>query len=86
MDELPEKTVVDKKDSQQTISLVFRKRNWTQEKLNTAIYSDECKLDLHSRHQTYVRRPSGKSFNSKYILKTDKYLPNTMVWGAVRYF
>ena len=48
------------------------------------LYSDECNLDLYSRHRTYVRRPPGKIFNSKYILKTIKYSPNIMVWGAVR--
>ena len=78
------KPLLTKKIINKPLAWCLEKRNWTQKKLNTVIYSDDCKLDLYSRHRKYVRRPPGKSFNSKYLLKTVKYSPNIMIWGAFR--
>ena len=49
------KPLLAKKDNKR-LPWCLEKRNWAQEKLNTVIYSDKCKLNLYSRHRTYVRR------------------------------
>ena len=60
------------------------KIKWSDAKLKSIIYSDECRLDLLPRHRMYVRRPIGKRLASKYILKTKKFSPSIMVWGCIK--
>lgn len=36
------------------------------------IFSDECKKQLHSNANEYVRRPVGERYNSRYMTKTVK--------------
>ena len=60
MDELPgKKPLLTKKIIHKRLAWCLEKRNWTHEKLNRVMNSDECKLDLYSQHRTYIRRPPG---------------------------
>ena len=43
------------------------KRNWNSSDWSNVIFSDDCKLDLHSGKRQYVRRNTGERFKQKYI-------------------
>jgi len=52
----------------------------------SVIYSDECRMELHSNKKQIVRRPINTRFNPRYTTKTMKHgYKSLMLWGAIRY-
>lgn len=49
------------------------------------IFSDECQIKKNCWIRKLVRRPIGKRFQNRYITKTVKYAPfSILVWGAIK--
>lgn len=57
---------------------------WDATNWKKVIFSDECKLELHSKSRKYVRRPKSSQMNPRYITGTQKFSPSIMVFGAIR--
>ncbi|OAF65542.1 hypothetical protein A3Q56_06724 [Intoshia linei] len=58
---------------------------WSKLDWNKVLFSDDSKIQLLSTTKSYVRRPKGKRFNSKYTTNTTKYSLSIMVLGVIRY-
>lgn len=74
-----------------TQRLKSKRKQWCQEKMRWSvtdwekvIFTDECKLSIHSKRRLYIRRNIGKRLVARYIQSTVKFSPSIMVWGAIR--
>ena len=51
---------------------------------NNIIFSDKVWMELHSNKRTFVRRPSGKRNDPRYIMKREKFgCKRLMLWGKI---
>lgn len=62
----------------------LERRNWNTTDWSKIIFSDECKINLHSCSRKYVRRKVGERFKEKNLQPSRKFSPSVMVWGAIR--
>lgn len=79
------KPALSSKDKHRRKMWCTQRREWCGNDWQKIIFSDECKIDLHSKHRQYVRRPPCKRSDSRYIQGTRKFTPSIMVWAAIRY-
>ena len=50
------------------------------------IFSDETIIELHPRRRQFVRRPSGKLLDRKYLQNTAKFVGKRIIfWGYVKF-
>ena len=71
------------------ISFSNEHKNWSLEKWRNILWTDESKVMLFGSkaHCQYVRRPTRKEFDPKYIIKTIKHSGGKiMVWGCFSYY
>ena len=59
-------------------------RAWNDTDWRKIIFSDESRLEVLSKSRKYVLRPKGNSQRKNYCIKTSKFSPSIMVWGAIR--
>lgn len=58
--------------------------HWNIQQWRKVIFSDECKIELHSKRRQFVRRFVNQRFVPKNVSKTFKYGGRSfMVWGAI---
>ena len=58
---------------------------WTIDDWSNVIFTDECRIELHSSRFRFVRRPINMRFGSRYTTKTVKYGGRSlMIWGAIK--
>lgn len=78
------KPLISKKNRSARLQFARDHLNWSIQKWNTVLFSDESKYNLRgSDGRTFVRRPKGKRFDPKYTNKTVKFGGgNIMVWGC----
>jgi len=60
------------------------KQSWSSVNWKRIIFSDESKIELHSKSRQYVRRQVGSGLRPSMVQTTKKFSPYVMVWGAVR--
>lgn len=78
------KPFLNKKHKQKRLQWCREKLRWTVVDWNRIIFSDESKIDLHTRGRQFVRRSPGKQLVAKYLHQTFKFSPSIMVFGAIR--
>ncbi len=58
-------------------------QHWTVEQWKKVLFSDETLIKQFQTAKSFVRRPSGCRYESKYTVSTVKNSPSVMVWGAI---
>ena len=58
--------------------------DWTEEKWDTVVWSDECPFPLGTHGQHWVQRPRGAAWEEKYMLHDKRPHPPTLtLWGCM---
>lgn len=78
------KPLISEKNRCARINFAREHLNWSKQKWNTVLFSDESKYNLRGHDgRNFVRRPKGKRLDPKYTNKTVKFGGgNIMVWGC----
>lgn len=58
---------------------------WPTSKLNSIVYSDECRIEMHRKKNVFVRRQKGHNFRPQYTTKTFKEANSSInIWGYIK--
>ena len=78
------KPLLTSKQIKKRLQWCVEKNNWSQNKWDRIVFTDECCLQLHPRQREYVRRRSNERFKPEMLRKTVKFPRSIMIWGAIR--
>lgn len=79
------KPFLDKKLSRRRMTWCSEKQGWEAVDWQKVIFTDESKIELMPRRRQYVRRKKNQQLLPHNIIKTKKFSPYVMIWGAIRY-
>ena len=67
------------------LAYAVENRSWSTLQWSKIIFSDESRIELIPKARQFVRRPKNEQHREKYTIKTTKFSPSIMVWGAIRH-
>ena len=77
------KPLLSAKNIRDRIAFCKHSQHWTVEQWKKVLFSDETLIKQFQTAKSYVRRPSGCRYESKYTVSTVKNSSSVMVWGAI---
>ena len=73
-----------KKNKRNRLVWCRNKLEWNNIDWSKIIFSDETKMVIAARRHQFVRKPSNKRYEARYITETKKFSSSIMLWGAIR--
>jgi hypothetical protein len=80
------KPKLSQKNIKDRLAFCQKYQHWSAREWERVMFSDESTFTQFYSYCRHVRRPSGKRYDSKYMVPRVKQAPKVMVWGSVSAF